>query len=127
MSWQSMPMPDEAMIELAGSLVETMLQGDTGNSKPSPNQRQVRSSVEAVEVSGDGTGEALPDMDGPLWKAMDSAYFVDFEIGRCDRLGYAAQIEALRDWIFLRTCHSYHSLEVRDLLTEQARIARGEQ
>jgi hypothetical protein len=24
-------------------------------------------------------------------------------------------------------CHSYHSLEVRDLLTEQARIARGEE
>ena len=101
-------MPDDAP-ELAGNLVGTMLPvGETG------------------EITGDGTGEALPDMDRPLWKAMDSAYFVDFEIGHCGRLGYAAEIEALRDWIFLRTCHTAHALEVRDLLTEQARIARGE-
>lgn len=126
MTWTSTIMPDDAP-ELAGSLVGSMLQGDIGNSKPSPNLRQIRSSGEAVEVTGDGNGEALPDMDGPLWKAMDSAYSVDFEIGHCGRLGYAAEIEAARDWTFLRTCHSYHSLEVRDLLTEQARIARGEQ
>ena len=92
MSWQSTIMPDDAP-ELAGSLVGTMLHvGETG------------------EITGDGTGEALPDMDRPLWKAMESAYFAGRNPGHCDRLGYAAD-----------------ALEVRDLLTEQARIARGEQ
>lgn len=43
MTWQSKVMPDDAP-ELAGSLVGTMLQGDGGNSKPTPNQRQIRSS-----------------------------------------------------------------------------------
>ena len=107
MSWQSMPMPDEAMIELAGSLVETMLHvGETG------------------EITGDGTGEALPDMDRPLWHAMEQAG--SNEPGT-PRDVIAAQIEALRDWLLLRTCHTAHALEVRDLLTEQARIARGEE
>ena len=99
-------MPDDAP-ELAGSLVGTMLHvGETG------------------EITGDGTGEALPDMDGPLWKVMGHAG--SNEPGS-PRDAIAAQIEALCDWTFLRTCHSYHSLEVRDLLTEQAQIARGEQ
>ena len=118
MSWQSTVMPDDAP-ELAGSLVGTMLQGDTGNSKPSPNQRQIRSSVE--DVLND---ELLPARLMPLWKVMGHAG--SNEPGT-PRDAIAAQIEALRDWTFLRTCHSYHSLEVRDLLTEQARIARGEQ
>jgi hypothetical protein len=88
MSWQSTIMPDDAP-ELAGSLVGTMLHvGETG------------------EITGDGTGEALPDMDGPLWKVMEQA--------GSNEPGTPLDATA-------------HALEVRDLLTEQAQIARGEQ
>jgi len=72
------------------------------------------------------TSKTMPD-DAPLWLAMESAFLAGRSPGHCDRLGYASEIEALRDWLFIRTCHTTHSLEVRDLLTEQARIARGDQ
>jgi hypothetical protein len=64
--------------------------------------------------------------DAPLWKVLHSAYREAVSTSWRDQDGYAAEIKALRDWLFIRTCHTTHSLEVRDLLTEQARIARGE-
>ena len=80
------------------------------------------------EITGDGSGEALPEMDEPLWRIMQLAYGeAIYPSGEAPQNGYAAEIEALRDWLFIRTCHTTHSLEVRDLLTEQARLARGDQ
>jgi hypothetical protein len=146
MSWQSMPMPDEAMIELAGSLVETMLHvGETG------------------EITGDGTGEALPDMDGPLqrqirssgespaetqagplWWLMRAAYDQSLPPGGAiwrDQDGYAAEIQALRDWLLPDAPRPVDPLtpqeadalirwdermELRCILTRQAGLARGE-
>ena len=124
MSWQSTIMPDDAP-ELAGSLVGTMLQGDTGNSKPSPNQRQIRS-------SGESPAETQA---GPLWRLMSAAY--DQSLPR----GYAAEIQALRDWLLPDAPRPVDPLtpqeadalirwdermELRCILTRQAGLARGE-
>jgi hypothetical protein len=134
MSWQSTIMPDEAMIELAGSLVETMLQGDTGNSKPSPNQRQIRS-------SGESPAETQA---GPLWRLMSAAYDQSLPRGEAiwrDQDGYAAEIQALRDWLLPDAPRPVDPLtpqeadalirwdermELRCILTRQAGLARGE-
>ena len=132
MSWQSTIMPDDAP-ELAGSLVGTMLQGDTGNSKPSPNQRQIRS-------SGESPAETQA---GPLWWLMRAAYYQSLhgaDIWR-DQDGYAAEIQALRDWLLPDAPRPVDPLtpqeadalirwdermELRCILTRQAGLARGE-
>jgi hypothetical protein len=108
MTWQSRIMPDDA---LSNSLVGTMLQlGETG------------------EITGDGSGEALPEIDGPLWKVLSVAYDQSLPTngGWRDQDGYAAEIEALRDWLLPNAARWYPHRDLYAILTEQARIARGE-
>jgi hypothetical protein len=115
MTWVAKIMPDDQLDP--ASLVGGMLQVE---------QQQ--------EITGDGSGEALPEMDGPLWEAMAVALAKAAGVVVCPAElvgtgaagGMAEVMDALRDWLFLQTCHTTHALEVRDLLTEQARIARGE-
>ena len=35
----------------------------------------------------------------PLWWIMQEAYFESRKPGHCDRLGYAAEIRAIADWL----------------------------
>ena len=78
------------------------------------------------------TSKTMPD-DAPLWTVLHSAYREAVStsgVGTPNALiqdGYVAEIEALREWLFERTCDSPGWDEVRDLLTEQARLARGDQ
>jgi hypothetical protein len=62
----------------------------------------------------------------PLWQAMEGAFPEGRTLGHCDRLGYAAKIRAVRDWL-----HQHSNLQMKvatfhqiyDLLTTEAERA----
>jgi hypothetical protein len=40
-----------------------------------------------------------PTPNRPLWRIMEAAYFQGRKPGYCDRLGYAAELLAIADWL----------------------------
>lgn len=83
----------------------------------------LRARVEALEQRA-ATEESsaiepapAPAADGPLWQVMRDAH------GTCipDSLGYAAEIDAVADWLAARGCAGS-----ADMLRTEARRARGE-
>lgn len=161
MTWTPKIMPDDAP-ELAGSLVGSMLKAEQANSNPTPNDLPIRSSDVSPELIADAMAfmqeydddfKALAVMvkaGQPLWQVMYQAYEdepipLDGDLDVCNGISYAAEIEALRDWLVpdepepvdlvrdqSRTASTAwqrwdERMDLRNRLTEQARIARGEQ
>ena len=88
--------------------------------------------LSVLDACGDNIGPAneqeLP-APSPLWQAMEGAFLEGRTPGHCDRLGYAAEIRAVRDWL-----HQHSNLQMKvatfnqiyDLLTAEAeRAQRG--
>ena len=67
-------------------------------------------------------------VDQPLWLAMEEAFLAGRQPGHCDRLGYAAEIEAIRDRIVpeepveIPVSHLVRDLVDRALLRERQSI-----
>lgn len=127
MTWKSKTMPDDALTDC---LVGVMLQGQQ-------------------EISGDGSGEALPEIDEPVAKAarvaverplcelMFEAWLASDHYGTSR--GMADVLGVVRDWMVPheRTTpllpggyeetmtRGFERLRIRDLLTQQAQIARA--
>jgi len=69
-----------------------------------------------------------PPTNQPLWRVMEEAFLTGRQPGHCDRLGYAAEIEAIRDRIVpeesieIPVSHLVRDLVDRALLRERQRI-----
>jgi hypothetical protein len=103
--WTSKIFPDD---KLDGGLVASML----GTLEPAP----------AAEESS---------VDQPLWKLMEATFLEGRKPGHCDRLGYATEIEAVRDWLVPETSRGRWidawRVELFHRLTAEAeRARRGE-
>jgi len=74
----------------------------------------------------------------PLWQLMEAAFLAGRKPGNCDRLGYAAELRVIADWLVPEeawlgtdeTCYAHFSERRRmrqRLLAEADRAEQGEE
>jgi hypothetical protein len=140
MTWHAAEMPDDALDPT--SLVGRML-----NPEAVPPELVAEAEEFLEEYADDFKALAASERaELPLWRVMDNAFRddpgSDAPMHSIHREGYAAEIEALRDWLPRRPPKEFYDqlcaeLQIYDvtmvgrtmdwlheLLTEQARIAR---